>query len=162
MVAAFGCNKPEQVSEGATPTTDAPQQVSTQEIPGTSNPNDISSMKANAFIDNVTIGHEVGADGTIPAGKTGDDFAPGEVVHIAMKVNDAPANSKVKVLWYGPGDAKIGEEEKTIATGEKFMTFESKDTKSWAKGDYRAEIWIGDENANTQHFNITDASKAGK
>ncbi len=161
LVAVMGCNKPEQMSEGATP-DNGPTAVSTQEIPGTSSPNDITPMTANAYIDNVTIGHAMAVDGTIPAGKTGDDFAPGQTVYLAMKVNDAPANAKVKVVWYGPGDAKIAEEEKNVNVGDKYMTFEAKDTKGWAKGDYRAEIWVGDENANTQHFNITDASKAGK
>ena len=41
-------------------------------------------------------------------------------------------------------------------------SFESAATTSWAKGDYRAEVWIGDEKVNTQQFQIVDKSEAGK
>ena len=54
----------------------------------------------------MTVGHKVGADGTIAEADQGDDFAPGDAVYVAMKVGDAPAGSQVKVVWYGPGDAK--------------------------------------------------------
>jgi hypothetical protein len=136
-------------------------QTTEQEIAGTSNPNDLNPVKAQTMIDDVTIGHKV-VDGTIPNADQGDNFAPGQTVYITMKVADTPATSKVKVAWYGPGDSKITDEEKSVPTGAKYLSFENSKTSSWAKGDYRAEVWIGDEKVNTQHFNITDKSKAGK
>jgi hypothetical protein len=78
-----------------------------------------------------------------------------------MEVGDAPAGSAVKVVWYGPGEKKVAEEQKTVQTGEHYMNFKAADTASWPKGDYRAEVWIGDEKVNTQQFNVTDKSKAG-
>ena len=42
------------------------------------------------------------------------------------------------------------------------LAFHSADTGSWAKGDYRAEVWIGDEKVNQQQFQIVDAANAGK
>jgi hypothetical protein len=42
------------------------------------------------------------------------------------------------------------------------LTFEAASTSSWQKGDYRAEVWIGDEKVNQQEFNLVDASAAGK
>jgi len=157
-VLAFGCKKTEEVTTGSVETATA---VSTTEIPGTASPNDLNPIKAQAFIDDVTIGHEIAADGTIPAGKTGDDFAPGQPVHIAMKVKDAPAGTAVKVVFYGPGEKNVGEDTKKVAGGETFMAFK-KDTKGWPKGDYRAEVWTGDEKVNTQQFQIVDAAGAGK
>jgi DnaJ-class molecular chaperone len=56
----------------------------------------------------------------------------------------------------------ISEETKTVAAGQPTMSFTSGSTSSWAKGDYTADIWIGDEKVNTQHFNIVDKSEAGK
>jgi len=145
-----------QSSEGAV------TQTTEQEIAGTSNANDLNPVSAQKMIDDVTIGHKVESDGTIAAANQGDDFAPGDPIYIVMKVADAPAASKVKVAWYGPGETKIADEEKSVPTGAKNLQFEQTKTKSWAKGDYRAEVWIGDEKVNTQEFNVTDKSKAGK
>jgi hypothetical protein len=113
------------------------------------------------MVDDVTIGKKVGADGMIAMEDQGDDFAPGEKIFLTMNISDAAAGSSVKVDWYGPGETKIGEETKPIAAGAKYLTFEG-DTTGWQKGDYRAEVWIGDEKVNTQQFQVVDASDAGK
>jgi hypothetical protein len=154
LLAAFGCGR----DETATP----PAETTTVEQPGTSSPADIAPTTAQSWIDDVTIGSVLAADGSMAPGHTGDDFAPGQPVVVAMKVGDAPPNSTVKVVWYGPGETKIGEENKPVVAGQKYLNFTASDTAKWAKGDYRAEVWIGDEKVNTQQFNITDASKAAK
>ena len=159
LLTAVACKKTEEVVTGE---AEAPATTTEKEIAGISNPNDLSPMSAQAYIDDVTIGHKLAADGTIPAGQTGDDFAPGQVVHIAMRVKDAPAGSAVKVAWFAPGETRIGDEQKNVPAGATTLTFSSPSTKGWAKGDYRAEVWIGDEKVNTQQFQIVDASKAGK
>ena len=158
LVLTFSCKKTDEATTGSADTATA---ATTSEIAGTQSPNDLNPIRAQSYIDDVTIGHEVAADGTIPAGKTGDDFAPGETVHIAMKVHDAPAGTAVKVVFFGPGEKNVGEETKKVAGGEKFMTF-NKATKGWPKGDYRAEVWTGDEKVNTQQFQVVDAKNAGK
>lgn len=140
--------------------SEAPPTAPTTEQAGTEAPSDVSPVNAQTWIDDVTIGSELGADGAMVAGKTGDDFAPGQAVHIAMAVGDAPADAAVKVVWYGPNDTKVGEETKHVASGQKYLSFTASDTKSWAKGDYRAEVWVGDEKVNTQQFQIVDADKA--
>jgi hypothetical protein len=155
---AFACKKTDEAVTGSADTATA---ASTSEISGTSSPNDLNPVRAQAYIDDVTIGHSVGADGTIPTGQTGDDFAAGQAINIAMKVHDAPAGTAVKVVYYGPGEKQVGEETKTVAGGEKYMTF-MKDTKGWPKGDYRADVFTGDEKVNTQQFQIVDKAKAGK
>ncbi len=160
LVSVFGisaCQKKEaepDVSETTPMATES-------EIPGTSSPSDLSPAAAEARIDDVTTGHALAADGSIDSSQVGDDFAPGETVHIAMKVGDTPAGSAVKVVWYGPEDKRIDEESKTVETGQTYLNFQA-DTKGWAKGDYRAEIWIGDENVNTERFQVVDAANAGR
>ncbi|HYN23160.1 MAG TPA: hypothetical protein VE078_19530 [Thermoanaerobaculia bacterium] len=136
--------------------------TSEKEQPLTDGEADLNPIEAQTMIDDVTIGHGVDAAQTIPQEKQGDDFTPGETVHISMEVGDTPAGSAVKVVWYGPGDTQVGEATKTVAAGEKYLTFESSNTSSWAKGDYRAEVWIGDEKVNTQQFQIVDQDKAGR
>jgi hypothetical protein len=44
--------------------------------------------------------------------------------------------------------------------GQKYLAFTAQDTTSWATGDYRAKVWIGDEKVNIQQFQIVDAGKA--
>jgi hypothetical protein len=140
--------------------TEAPPTATTQEQPGTDMPSDVSPVNAQTWLDDFTIGSELGSDGAVAAGKTGDDFAPGQAVHIAMQVGDAPQGAAVKVMWYGPNETPMGEETKTVASGQQYLNFTAKDTKSWQKGDYRAEIWVGDEKVNQQMFQIVDARKA--
>ena len=141
---------------------DTATQTSEKEIPGVNQPNDLNPVEAQTMIDDVTIGHGVAADSSIPADQQGDDFAPGETIHVAMEVGDAPAGSAVKVVWFGPGETRVGEVTKTVNTGDHYLAFQSDDTSSWAKGDYRAEVWIGDEKVNQQQFQIVDKDKAGR
>ena len=156
---AIGCKTQEQAevddpNDTATTTTDT-------EVAGVDQPNDLNPVEAQTMIDDVTIGKKVDADGMIAAEDQGDDFAPGQTVYVTMNVSDTPANSAVKVSWYGPGETKISDDEKTVTAGAKYLTFQA-DTTKWAKGDYRAEVWIGDEKVNTQQFQIVDAAGAGK
>jgi hypothetical protein len=140
---------------------DTATSVTEQEKSGVNQPGDLNPVEAQTMIDDVTIGKSVGTDGSIAADQQGDDFAPGAPVYVAMEVGDTPAGSAVKVVWYGPGETKINEETKTVTAGEHYLNFKA-DSTSWAKGDYRAEVWIGDEKVNTQQFQIVDADKAGK
>jgi len=153
----FGCKKTEEATGGAETATAA----STTEIAGTSSPNDLNPVAAQSFIDDVSIGHAVGADGAIPAGQTGDNFVPGQTVHITMKINNAPAGTAVKVVYMGPGEKNVGEENKPVPAGATYLAFE-KDTTGWPKGDYAADIYAGDEKVNTQHFNVVDAAAGQK
>ncbi|MES1243437.1 MAG: hypothetical protein ABUT39_17640 [Acidobacteriota bacterium] len=157
---AIAC-KPKEQAE-ADDKDDTATTVSETEKPGVNAPGDLNPVEAQTMIDDVTIGHSTAADGSIAADQQGDDFAPGEVVHVSMEVGDTPAGSAVKVVWYGPGETKVGEETKTVVAGDHYKSFESAATTSWAKGDYRAEVWIGDEKVNTQQFQIVDKSEAGK
>jgi hypothetical protein len=154
MAFAIACGRDE--------TAEAPASTTTVEQPGAASPADVAPVTAQTWIDDVSIGHELAADGSMVTGKGGDDFAPGQAVNLTMEVGDAPPSSAVKVVWYGPNDTKIGEENKPVVAGQKYLAFTSSDTASWAKGDYRAEVWIGDEKVNTQQFQIVDAAGAGK
>ena len=133
-----------------------------KEQPGANQPGDLNPVEAQTMIDDVTIGHKVGADGMIAAEDQGDDFAPGDSVYLTMKVGDAPAGSQVKLVVYGPGETKVKEEAKAVNPGDHHLTFQAANTGSWQKGDYRAEIWIGDEKVNQQQFQIVDRSESGR
>jgi hypothetical protein len=140
----------------------APAQATEKEQPGTNQPNDLNPVSAQTYIDDVTLGHKVGSDGMIAAADQGDDFAPGDPIFLTMKVGDAPAGSEVKVVWYGPGEMKVKEESKAVNPGDTYLTFQAANTGSWQKGDYRAEVWVGDEKVNQQELQIVDHSEAGR
>lgn len=146
LVLVIGCKKTDEAATGTT-------------TPASKTPT--TSVPAKPSIDHVVIGHEVAAYGEIPPGQTGTNFTPGQIVYLALQLKDTPADTAVKVVFYGPGDKKVAEETKKVASGETFMTFD-KATKGWPKGDYRAEVSMGDEKVNTQPFQIVDASKGGK
>ena len=150
------------VACGRDETAEPPATTTTVEQAGTTSPSDIAPTTAQSWLDDVTIGHQLAADGSIVTGQGGDDFAPGQPIHIAIETGDAPPSAVVKVVWYGPNETKINEENKPVVAGQKYLNFTAADTASWAKGDYRAEIWIGDEKVNTQQFQIVDAAGAGK
>jgi hypothetical protein len=157
---AFACGPKE--SAEMDDKDDTATQVSETEKAGVDQPGDLNPVEAQTMVDDVTLGHAVATDGTIPADQQGDDFAPGDPVYVAMEVGDTPAGSAVKVDWYGPNETKVGEETKNVNAGEKYLNFKAGDTANWPKGDYRAEVWIGDEKVNTQQFQIVDKSEAGK
>ena len=157
---ALACGPKEQ-AESDDP-DDTATSTTEQEKAGVDQPGDLNPVEAQTMIDDVTIGHSTAADGSIAADQQGDDFAPGEEIHVSMEVGDTPAGSAVKVVWFGPGETRIDEETKTVNAGDHYLAFQSKDSTSWAKGDYRAEVWIGDEKVNTQQFQIVDKSEAGR
>src|SRR5688572_7130525 len=154
-----GCGRDER-AEAPAPAPDSAETGAPVEQPGMDSPSDVSPINAQTWIDDVTIGSKLNTDGSVDAGNTGDDFAPGQPVHLAMEVGDAPVDASVKVVWYGPNETKVGEETKAVTSGQKYLNFTAKDTASWAKGDYRAEVWVGDEKVNQQQFQIVDADKA--
>lgn len=159
---AFACGPNETAETDDTDRSDTATTTSEQEQPGTEQPGDLNPVEAQMAIDDVTLGRGMNPDNTIPQDQQGDDFAPGETVHLSMEVGDTPAGSQVKVVWFGPGEARIGEETKPVNQGDKYLAFHSTDTASWEKGDYRAEVWIGDEKVNQQQFQIVDRDEASR
>lgn len=157
---ATGCKKPE---EGAPPPSAESTPATTEtEVPGVTSPSDLSPAAAQARVDDVTVGHALAADGKIADGKSGDNYAPGKPLYVAMSVEDTPAASAIKVVWLGPNDTRVGDETKTVTTGEKTLNFSAGNTAKWPLGDYRVEVWIGDEKVASKDFDIVEPAKADK
>jgi len=158
LAVSFGCKKAAE-----TTAADAqPLKTTTAEIAGTANPNDLNPVTAQSYIDKVRMGHQLGTDGTIAEDQKGDNFSPRQPIHLSMTVKDAPANAAVKVVWYGPNETKIRTEQKSVPVGATTLAFSSTDTAKWALGDYRAEVWIGDEKVDTESFKMVDLTNTAK
>jgi hypothetical protein len=133
-----------------------------KEKPGISKPGDVSPPVAQAMVDDVLLGTAVATDGQIPAKSRTDDFVPGEDIYLTMDVSDAAPGTMVKVVWFGPDEQRIGEQRETVSSGVSTLKFKKDGTKTWKTGDYRAEIWVGDEKVNDERFNIVSARSASK
>jgi len=133
-----------------------------KEKPGISKPGDVSPPVAQSMVDDVNLGTAVAPDGQIPVKSRTDDFVAGEDIHLTMDVSDAASGTIVKVVWFGPDEQLIGEQRETVTPGVSTLKFTKDGTKAWKPGDYRAEVWVGDEKVNDERFNIVSARSAGK
>ena len=78
----------------------------------------------------------------------------GDVVHASIAVGDVGAGSKVKAVWLGPEGVRLFDETKDVVAGAAFLAFHAPSTHGWAAGDYKVEIYLGDELASSESFDI--------
>ena len=132
------------------------------EKPGISRPGDVSPPVAQAMVDDVNIGVALASNGRVPADSSPDNFLPGEDIYLTMDVSDAPPGTAIKVVWIGPGDKPIDTQIQKVAAGVSTLKFVKQGTRSWQPGDYRAEVWVGDEKVNDEVFDIVSSRSARK
>ncbi len=150
------CSKqPERAKVDSDKTTPA---VSETERPGTSSPSDISAITAQARVSDLKVGPRLDASGAVS--ENVDELLPGEPVLASIAVGDIGAGSEVKAVWFGPDDARIAEEVKPVNAGAAFLVFSAPDTGAWKPGDYKVEIYLGDELASSESFDIVDRKPA--
>lgn len=131
----------------------------TAEKPGINKAGDVSPPVAQAMVDDVNIGTSVASDGRVPAGAA-DDFLPGENIYVTMDVSDAAPGTAVRVVWIGPGEQRIAEQDQKVTERVDSLQFVMEGTREWKPGDYRAEVWVGDEKVNDEKFSIVSARRA--
>lgn len=145
-----GCSKaPERAKvepEKMTPT------VTESERPGTSAPSDISPATARLRVSDLKVGSTLDAEGKVA--ENTDEFDAGQDVAASIAVGDVGAGSRIKAVWIGPDEIRIHEEVKDVPTGTAFLIFRAPDTTAWAAGDYKVEIFLGDELAGSESFDI--------
>jgi hypothetical protein len=111
------------------------------------------AVSAKAVSD-VTVGHQLGAAGSIASGEQGKNFKPGQPVYVALATAGAVPGTTVEVDWYGPNDQKLGSDQKQIAAGDAQIHFAATQTASWSAGDYRADVLVNGEKVDSEHFSI--------
>jgi hypothetical protein len=114
-----------------------------------------ATSSSPATVEDMTMGKKVGENNTITSDDQANKFAPGEPIYLAVQV-DAPAGAPVQVAWYDDKNEKLGEDQKTVAKHDKHLSFQAKDAAAWPQGDYRAEVWVGNQKVGTQQFTIAD------
>ena len=120
----------------------------------------MSPSQAKAAIGEVTLGHQVGADGTIAGDQKGNLFTAGQPVFISFMIGKAPAGTPVTVDWYGPNNQQLGNEPKVVSRGESVMTASAKDTTAWAPGDYHVDVSVGGQKVDAERFSVVAPENA--
>jgi len=120
----------------------------------------MSPSQAKAAIGEVTLGHQVGADGTIAGDQKGNRFTGGQPVFVSFMIGKAPAGTPVTVDWYGSNGPQLGSDQKMVSRGESVMTFNAKDTSAWAPGDYHVDISVGGQKVDTERFSVVAPDNA--
>lgn len=107
---------------------------------------------APAALGAVTLGTASGPDAAIT--ETKQEFAPGEPIHLSMELLGAGAGTTVTTYWYGPEGRRLAYETKSVAPAQQRLHFTQDNTADWAAGQYRTEVWIGDNKVREQSFEI--------
>lgn len=145
-----GCaNDANRAKRDADKTTPA---VTETERPGSTAPSDITAITAAVRISDLRVGTALDAEGKVAENQ--DNLNAGDAIHASIAVGDVGAGSKVKAVWLGPNDVRILDETKDVAVGTAFLAFHAPSTQGWAAGDYKVEIYLGDELASTETFDI--------
>ena len=117
----------------------------------------LDPAKAKNMVSDITLGKKLSDDGNISSENQANRFQPGEPIYLEMKVGGAPKGTPVKVEWSdATSHQKMAEDQQTVGSKPKYVDFQAKDAASWPKGDYQAEVWIGDQQVGTQQFTIVD------
>jgi hypothetical protein len=162
-LAVGGCGSHEEAASTPAPAV-APAPAPAETTPATTDAGkgDAAATKPKNAISDVTVGHQLAADGSIAPKEKGKDFQPGQIVYIAFKAGDAPAGTVIHIAWVGPNGQDLGGEDKPVAAGQTYMNFAAAKTNGWGLGDYHADLSTGGEKADTAHFSIVNAKKADK
>src|SRR5258708_3262933 len=120
----------------------------------------MSPSQAKAAIGEVTIGHLVGADGTIAGDQKGNHFTAGQPVFVSFMIGKAPARTPVTIEWSGPNNQALASDQKLLSRGESTMSFSSKDTSAWPPGDYHVDISVGAHTVGTDPFSVVAPDQA--
>jgi len=145
-----GCSPDSSTTEpGAIP------EAHPQEIEGTHDPQDLDPLTAERWIDNVHIGHSVDPSGEIAQNERADAFATDAPAYLSMEVTDATAGTQVLVsVVDAETESELWSDTKTIRFGDSHLVFQI-DTSALGSGEYRADVWVGDERVARRQFDVT-------
>ncbi|MBV8199627.1 MAG: hypothetical protein JOZ15_03285, partial [Acidobacteria bacterium] len=120
----------------------------------------MTPSQAKSAIGDVTVGHQIGADGTIAGDQKGNNFTAGQPVFVAFPIGKAPAGTPVTIGWFGPDNQQLASDQKLVSRGQSAISFSSKDTSGWGPGDYHVDISVGGQKVDTERFQLVAPEKA--
>lgn len=135
-----------------------PPAAVTEEVTGVDTPIDTGPIQVMSWLEDARFGSQANELGWVPDEFRRDEFLPGETVHFSARIgDDLPGDSAARVIWYNESgqDMQVGQEQATIPAGQQYFHTMTA-TDGWPVGDYRVEIWIGDEQAVDEDFDLRD------
>jgi hypothetical protein len=147
-----GCAESDKPVEPAEP--GAVQKTHRGEIDGRHDGTDLDSITAQRWVDRVHVGRTVNPSGKIEEADRADVFRPGESVYLSMEVTDAPAGSAVQVsVVDAETENQLWSDTKQVEAGRSHLVFQI-DPAKLGSGEYRAEVYVGDERVARREFEI--------
>lgn len=125
-----------------------------QELPGNESPSDVTALTARVRVSDLRVGSALDAEGAVA--ENVDEIARGEAVLASVAVGDVGAGSQLKAVWLAEDDTKLAEQVASVEPGKSHLVFRGPDTATWAAGDYEVEIYLGDELAASEQFELVE------
>ncbi|GMU67098.1 MAG: hypothetical protein AMXMBFR36_33720 [Acidobacteriota bacterium] len=151
-IALAGCDgQPERSRVDPERTTPA---VTQQELPGDESPSDVAAVTARARVSDLRVGSVLGVDGAVV--ENVDEIPRGGSLFASVAVGDVGAGSILKAVWLAEDDRKLSEATATVEAGMAHLAFPGPDTAGWTIGEYEVEIYLGDELAASEQFEIVE------
>lgn len=104
--------------------------------------------KPSGIVASVTMALDAQGDTKEPINPT-TVFPPNAIFHAVVRIQTAPANTKVGIVWYAtdvgnavPCNTRIGEPYELTADGTRNIDFTMKPATVWPPGAYRVEILV--------------------
>jgi hypothetical protein len=128
--------------------------ASEQELPGNESPSDVAAVTARTRVSDLRVGSSLDAAGAVA--ENVDEIARGEAVLASVAVGDVGAGSQLKAVWLAEDDRKLSEQIASVEAGKSHLVFRGPDTAGWSVGDYEVEIYLGDELAASEQFQLVE------
>jgi hypothetical protein len=105
-------------------------------------------------VSDLRVGSSLDAAGAVA--ENVDEIARGEAVLASVAVGDVGAGSQLKAVWLAEDDRKLSEQIASVEAGKSHLVFRGPDTAGWSVGDYEVEIYLGDELAASEQFQLVE------
>ena len=111
-------------------------------------------------VSETVIGRTADTGGSIPDGERTERFAPGEEIHVAVRVEQPSPQARVRIAWFGPNNNLLGEDARPVSSDDEYVSFSIGGNKAIDPGEYRAEVWVDDRKVDERRFAVVAATQA--
>lgn len=109
-------------------------------------------LSETRFLERAAVGQKLGADGMVDTELT--TLKRSQPIYASVRAKEVPAGLVARVVWFGPGDKKIAEEQLPVPPDTRFVTFQAKNARTWKAGTYGVQVWLGGDNVYEQEFRL--------
>ena len=111
-------------------------------------------------VSETVVGRTSDTGGSIPVAERTERFAPGEEIHVAVRVEQPSPKARVRIAWFGPNNNLLGEDARPVSSDDEYVHFSIGGNKATDPGEYRAEVWVDDQKVDERRFAVVAATQA--